>query len=255
MINKLNLYFDYLVQTGLNKSLISSIIGHKITGSNSFKLPWIQEINPQIIIDIGANTGQTATEMRKIFPKASIYSFEPIPTCFEKLNQSMKGDKKFHSYCVGLGDKTSTAEFNVNDFNPSSSLLETSDIGKKIYPHISKTTTNTIQIKKLDDYKILNNQSKPSLIKIDVQGFEDKVIKGGLKTIANATIVIIETSFQKIYKDQPLFGDIYEAMIKIGFEFKGFSETYIHSQNGQTLFTDSIFISSGQQKQPNHQQN
>ena len=102
MINKLNLYFDYLVQTGLNKSLISSIIGHKITGSNSFKLPWIQEINPQIIIDIGANTGQTATEMRKIFPKASIYSFEPIPACFEKLNQSMKGDKRFTLIVSGL---------------------------------------------------------------------------------------------------------------------------------------------------------
>ena len=53
-------------------------------------------------------------------------------------------------------------------------------------------------------------------------------------------MVIIETSFQKIYKNQPLFNDIYEMMNKLEFEFRGFSETYINPQNGQTLFADSV---------------
>ena len=50
---------------------------------------------------------------------------------------------------------------------------------------------------------------KPNLlVKIDTQGFEDRVIRGGEQTIKKASIVVVEVSFTKLYEHQPLFSDL-----------------------------------------------
>ncbi|MFN8465859.1 MAG: FkbM family methyltransferase [Caldilineaceae bacterium] len=52
------------------------------------------------------------------------------------------------------------------------------------------------------------NLEVPYMVKIDVQGFEDKVLLGGELTIRHASMLIIETSFQVLYEGQALFGDV-----------------------------------------------
>lgn len=52
------------------------------------RLRWLKEMNIKTVIDIGANEGQFASIIRKLLPESTIYSFEPIPHCYEKLKKN-----------------------------------------------------------------------------------------------------------------------------------------------------------------------
>ena len=98
-----------------------------------------------------------------------------------------------------------------------------------------------IQVKKLDDIAPELGELGKFLVKIDVQGFEDRVIKGGLKTLKKADLIIIETSFQELYKGQVLFHGIYELLSELGFVFMGnYSQSY-SSKDGSILYAESLF--------------
>ncbi len=45
----------------------------------------LRNVERPSIFDVGANVGQTALACRRVIPKASIHSFEPIPETFENL--------------------------------------------------------------------------------------------------------------------------------------------------------------------------
>jgi hypothetical protein len=56
---------------------------------------------------------------------------------------------------------------------------------------------------------------------MDVQGFEDRVIAGGLRTLERASVLWVETSFVELYEGQPLFADIHDRLRDLGFEYRG----------------------------------
>ena len=84
--------------------------------------------------------------------------------------------------------------------------------------------------------------TRPLLVKIDVQGTEDLVIAGGRATLAEAAVVIIETSFEPLYEGQPLFDHIYRLMCADGFEYRGSLGQLVSPQDGRVLQADSVFV-------------
>jgi hypothetical protein len=78
---------------------------------------------------------------------------------------------------------------------------------------------------------------------MDVQGYEDKVIHDGSLLINRAKILLIKTSFNPLYLEQPLFRDIYECL-RDDFNYMGSlqqSQT-ISRIEGSILQEDSIFM-------------
>jgi hypothetical protein len=57
------------------------------------------------------------------------------------------------------------------------------------------------------------------LLKLDVQGFEDKVIIGGEDVVARAKIVIVEVSLQSLFEGGSLFDDVYRILKTRGFTY------------------------------------
>ena len=78
-------------------------------------------------------------------------------------------------------------------------------------------------------------------VKIDVQGFECEVIKGGQATLRRAKIVIVETTFRPIYEGQPLFGDVYSALVELGFRYAGSDGRLDSPVDGAPIQEDSVF--------------
>ena len=121
-----------------------------------------------------------------------------------------------------------------------------SGLHKQAFPFTSKVVLEKVAIKRLDDVTGNLDLAKNILIKIDVQGFEDRVIAGGLKTIQIAKLLIVETSFESLYDDQPLFDTIYEMVKRMGFAYHGnlnFSQLS-NPIDGNILQADAIFIKS-----------
>jgi hypothetical protein len=80
------------------------------------------------------------------------------------------------------------------------------------------------------------------LVKIDVQGYEDKVIAGGEQTLSRARAIVIEVSFQKLYEGQPLFDDIYRLLTARGFTFMGHLYQLLNPSDGSVLQADALFL-------------
>ena len=114
-------------------------------------------------IDIGAHVGFWLRDMCKQFKH--VYAFEPIEEVRQCLARNV-GAENYSTYSVGLGAKNDVIKVN---YNPA----ETGNT------HASKDGNQTITIRKLDDM----NLPKIDYIKVDTEGFEIEVLKGGEKMI------------------------------------------------------------------------
>jgi len=194
------------------------------------------------ILDIGANDGAFALEMRRRFPGAEIISFEPLHDCFDELTRRMEGDSKFKAFNVALGEESGETTINRSASHPSSSLLPMAGLHKKLYPESAEQTPEKIRIERLDALASDLTIHAPALVKIDVQGFEASVIRGGGEVLKRCDIIVVENSFVTLYEGQALFGEIHDLLSKLGFSYRGRSETHYDPESKEPIYEDSIFI-------------
>ncbi|GAH79987.1 unnamed protein product, partial [marine sediment metagenome] len=83
------------------------------------------------VLDIGANTGQFASQFQRLLPDARLYSFEPLEDCYNELLKRMGHIPKFRAFNFALGDINGQAQIYRNDYTPSSSLLSMEKIHKE----------------------------------------------------------------------------------------------------------------------------
>ena len=79
--------------------------------------------------------------------------------------------------------------------------------------------TETVQTKRLDD---VEEYPPIDFMKIDVQGGELDILRHGVNTLGNVTVVQLEVEFVPVYKDQPLFGDLQVFLRDQGFQLHKF---------------------------------
>jgi len=202
---------------------------------------WLKVRNIRTVLDIGANTGQFAQQICRVLPNAMLYSFEPLEDCYKELLKRMGHIPKFRAFNFALGDKNGQADIYRNDYTPSSSLLSMEELHKRAFPFTSHATVQKILIRRLDD--IVNEMDivENVLVKIDVQGTEDKVIMGGERLLSRTSIMIVETSFRTLYHGQPLFDTIYEMLKQKGFVYAGSEDTIRNPNDGSILQCDLVF--------------
>jgi FkbM family methyltransferase len=161
------------------------------------------------LIDIGGNSGYWAQDFMMYYPKARIFAFEPVDEMYEQYVARFRKNMNVTVFHTALGDLVEQKEINVakgyglTSFNTYDTNLEDKNI------HFEKKLTVTIN--KLDTYisEIDFLDPRITVIKVDVQGFETKVILGGLEVFRKADLVIIECSFVNEFRGvEPTFGDL-----------------------------------------------
>jgi len=210
---------------------------------------WIKKLDIQTIIDIGSNQGQFIEAISSILPNKKIIAFEPIKSVFDQLILNTKKNPRVTAYNLGLSDENSIAEINISKNLVSSSIMNMEAIGKKSYPQSEYISKETIQLKKLDDVISINDISRNLLVKIDVQGYENKVIAGGSVIINAADVIIIEFSYEPIYEGQWLFDETYDYFTKNGFRFVGLLDQVANQELEVPLYGDAIFVKENLAKQ------
>jgi FkbM family methyltransferase len=204
---------------------------------------WLHKLDIETIVDVGSNEGQFISIITRTLPNKKIYAFEPIKSCFQSL---LENTKQFNvkAYNYGLSDVNGSTEINVSNNLYSSSILDMKDLHKDLYPDSEYTQKETIELRRLDDVieqeAVVNN----ILIKIDVQGYEEKVLAGAPNTIRKAAVVIIETSFEPLYAGQWLFNDVYQYFAGLNFRLVGFADQTLSKKTGIPLYGDAIFVNS-----------
>ncbi len=213
--------------------------------SPNYSLLGLRDLPFRSIIDGGANTGQFARKIRTIFPKAHIYCFEPLKKTYDEL---IKWADKQHglvtAYNFALGDDNGRVEMRCHqDHSPSSSILKSTYRCQELYPFTERQSSISIQIVTLDEW--VKNLAKPLtneiLIKLDVQGYENRVIKGGASFFKKAKACILEVSLIQLYEQQADFKEITELLYDLGFKYAG-NLYQSYSVEGAVIYIDAVFI-------------
>jgi FkbM family methyltransferase len=205
---------------------------------------WLRSANFGTVLDIGANVGQFAGLIQKYLPDASLYSFEPIPECYNALVLKMKSHTNFKSFNLALGDLDGETDFFVSEFSPSSSLLPMGKLHRELFPETASSVIRPVTIARLDS---LANQIVVNgnlLIKMDVQGAEDKIIRGGIEFFKRANAVLTEISYESMYVGQPLFRDIHSMLDELGFRFSGTMFQQIRPSDQLPIYGDALFVNT-----------
>jgi FkbM family methyltransferase len=216
--------------------------GYEIHRTQPNPVRWLRGLGIRTVLDIGANTGQFAALARRAFPEAHIVSFEPIPECYAELRRNFERDSRFSAFNLALGADDHVATFNRHDFSPASSLLGQSDLIASSFPHATKMSVTEVEVRTLDGVAATLRLDKEILIKIDVQGYEDRVIAGGVDVLREARVIIIEVCFEPLYEGQLPFGGIHQLLTSGGFSYAGNLAQSRHPQDGRNLEADAIYV-------------
>lgn len=206
---------------------------------------WITSAGIKTVLDVGANVGDFAKLARAVLPDTTIYSLEPLPDCFDVMKNALPGDTRFFPINIAAGSREDTLQFFRSHHTPSSSFLQMEDAHKTAFPESKEgqsTVPLDVKVNTLDNIFSDKVLEKNILLKIDVQGFELEVIKGATTVLSLCSIVIIEMSFVKLYKNLPLFHDVYSAMYAHGFKFRGNLAQMLHPQTGEVVQVDALFV-------------
>ncbi|AFZ20139.1 FkbM family methyltransferase [Allocoleopsis franciscana] len=205
------------------------------------KFNWLKTMNINTVIDVGAHQGEWALELCKILGYPNFYCFEPVRSNFLELSHNLNLPN-FKLFNLAVGDRQGKLQMYRNNFLPGSSILKCSEFHLQTFPFSANEEVETIDINTLDEIFKLIDLKDNILLKIDVQGYEDKVIFGAKNILERIKVVIVETSFCELYEGQALFTDIYQLLSKQGFIYSGSLEELKSPRDGIPLQQDSLFI-------------
>jgi FkbM family methyltransferase len=188
---------------------------------------------------------------------ASIYGFEPDPKRFARLQAANRARSRYFQAFVGDGKP---ATFHIARYPGCSSLYKAdpgvidlfSSIGASAGGNFTVASTEPVDTVRLDD---IDGLPHIDYLKLDVQGAELDVLKGGLRTLETTLVIESEVEFLPLYENQPLFGEIHIFLRQQGFVLhklldiagRGFRPFNGPGNNpfaamSQMLWADAIFV-------------
>ena len=197
-----------------------------------------------VVYDIGAAAGEYTTAFSKVSTVSQIIAFEPLAESYAALERRARDVSSIRCFRLALGDENGRLDLHRSVLRDTSSLLPISDTMRVHFPLGAEIEgAERVAVARLDDVVAEHGLPTPDLVKMDVQGFEDRVIRGGEATLRAARLSIVEVSFRPFYEGSALFDDVYMLMRDLGFVLVGF-EGPLSSPSGELLQADAIFESS-----------
>ena len=184
----------------------------------------LKQCNVSVVLDVGANHGQFARDLRKAGYRGEIHSFEPVASSFEIIKNISKNDPGWHVHKLALGATNAMQDIHVFWASELSSFLAANEFGENRLDGMVQTHKESVQISTLDDFlaeKDLNRHGKKIFLKMDTQGFDLSVFKGAQKSLNFIVGMLSELSFQPIYADMPSYSQALSVYEQAGYNTTG----------------------------------
>ena len=234
--------FKYIVQ-GLFKKFNLQI--NYINDGRPRYIKALESLGINLVLDIGANSGQFASSLLSNGFKGRIVSFEPTSSAYNLLKKNSEG---FRNWIIheraAVGDECGRAKINIaGNEAASSSILEMGHIHKQNAPssiYIGSEETKLITLDSIfDNYFAIDDKC---LLKIDVQGYEDKVLGGALRTLQRVSAVKLECSIVSLYHGDKTYEYYFSYFEELGYKLFDIEAGFSNPQTGQLLQFDAFFI-------------
>ena len=203
----------------------------------------LRKFEIDLVLDVGANAGRFASEIRQCGYAGRIVSFEPLSQAHGQLLQSSEGDSMWEAYprCA-LGDHDGEVDINIAGNSESSSILPMLESHLSAAPESAYEGKEIAPIKTLDAVagQYLKDAQAPFL-KIDTQGFDWLVLDGARDTLPQIKGILVELSLVPLYGGQHLWREVIDRLEAEGFTLWAFTPAFSDQASGRSLQVDGIF--------------
>lgn len=179
-----------------------------------------KDISAKWILDVGANVGDVAVAALESYPYSHVICFEPVRGTFEELTKRLKPfAERVRLYNSALSDTKEEGVINITTFHGANSISPQAKFHQDCNPHVRELGKEKIQLVRLDDIAAEFPSQIIDIMKVDVEGHELNVLKGGAKFISNnVDVIIIEISFMRDHSwDQQSVFEIFAFLKEAGF--------------------------------------
>ena len=215
-----------------------------------------------VILDVGANTGQSLREFKETWPNSVVHCFEPQEECLVELEKSASVFTNVFVNNFAVGSKNTEEEFythnihtglsgfnkvnleSVDSIDRSKIISEDGQDFKKYKNNLNHS--RRVLIKRLDEYVTNESLTKIDLLKIDTQGFEPEVLSGLGEQLSDVSVVLTELMFYDYYERSLSFSDIEKFLLPSGFKLFNISHIAQNPMNGRTDWVDVIYTNNKQ---------
>ncbi|MEM5471108.1 FkbM family methyltransferase [Hoeflea sp. AS60] len=161
-----------------------------------------------VLFDVGGNIGQWTLAAKQMHPSAQVHVFEPSASHLVKLRSSLDGldGVKINPMALAAGEGEATL-YKDADITGLASLT------KRNLAHVglSMELSETIKLGTLDDYCASHGITAIDMLKIDVEGHELDVLKGGSTMLDQRKVAVVQFEFGGCNVDtRTFFRDFYD---------------------------------------------
>lgn len=202
----------------------------------SLRLLRANGFHPTVVIDVGAYRGDWAKLCNEIWPDASILMIEANPERAQQLQQMKARFPGTTAEQALLGGAPQPAVPFYEQESASSVLPEAAK---------EQQFSFSLPMRTLDEVTSTTRFQTPDLLKLDVQGYELEVLKGGERTLKSAEAVLLEVNFIEIYQGAPLLRDVVNHLGNAGFRAYDVANLYRRPLDKSLWQADMVFLRNG----------
>jgi FkbM family methyltransferase len=192
-----------------------------------------------LILDVGANEGQYGQWLRESGYTGRIASFEPLSAPFARLSALAADDDAWTCVQTALGPDAGMASMNVAaNREMSSSMLDWGERAASEFVGTEEVEQTTLD----EAARTLMRDDDEVALKLDVQGYEPEVMRGGGETLARARVLEVELALQPMYEGQLGYREMLDRLTAEGFELVAVDPGYTDWETGVTYEIDAIFV-------------
>ena len=205
----------------------------------------LEWLGVDFLFDVGANVGDYGADLRKWGYRGQIVSFEPQAAPFRELEVAAEKDARWAVRRVALGDAAGQAEINVSPGSVHSSFLSMAPRYLETAPGAAYAGTETVPMETLDSVSAEFLQPSSRIgIKLDVQGYEMNVLRGGPELLRRAVFIEAELLFAELYEGQAeakeLIDLFYDSGLRLAW-LEGMPWSFDH-RTGVLDWADGVFV-------------
>lgn len=193
-------------------------------------------INPTSILDVGAHTGQFYGWAKGVWPNSVIWMIEANHLHKGALSNLTRG-KNDEYLIAALGDEEREVTFYTRSDKPHTE-------GNSYYEEVNYwdiqhlVQKNKITLQRLDD--LFTDDTTFEVIKLDTQGSELDVLRGGENLCKKASVIILEVTYVEYNKGAPTAEEVINFMKEFGFEQK--MSIGEHYDGDKIIQKDLVFV-------------
>lgn len=196
-----------------------------------------------VVVDVGANTGQYGAVLRRHGYRGRLLSLEPMSREFAQLRAAAAADCRWEAWRCAAGAEPGEITINVAGNSVSSSALPMLDAHADAAPRSVYVGTDTAPVDRLD--ALLADRWvrwRHPFLKVDTQGLEREVLSGAGEDLRQFVGVEMEMSLTPLYEGQMLLPEALETLDKAGFRLAGLHPAFVDQRSGETYQVDGVFL-------------